>query len=57
MIYDSKVIGNFVLSDRLYRLSLLSVCSYNVENTIGKRYFTKERSSLLWHQRLGHISK
>ena len=53
MIYDSKVIGNCVLSDRLYRLSLLSTCSYNV----AKRSLTKERSSLLWHKRLGHISK
>ena len=47
MIYDSKVIGYCVLSDGLYRLSLLSACSYNVENTIAKRYLTKERSSLL----------
>ncbi|KAL6335669.1 hypothetical protein AAG906_032854 [Vitis piasezkii] len=45
VIYDSKVIGNCVLSDRLYRLLLLSTCSYN------------ERSSLLWHKHLGHISK
>ena len=57
MIYDSKVIGNCVLSDGLYRLSLLSACSYNVENIVTKRSLTKERSSLLWHKRLGHISK
>ena len=57
MICDSKVIGNCVLSNRLYRLSLLSACSYNVENTVAKIYFTKERSSLLWHMHLGHISK
>ena len=57
MIYDSKVIGNCVLSDGLYRLSLLSTCSYNVENTVAKRSLTKERSSLLWHKRLEHISK
>ena len=57
MIYDSKVIDNCVLFDGLYRLLLLSVCSYNVENTIVKRSLTKERSSLLWHKRLGHISK
>ena len=57
MIYDSKVIGNCVLSNGLYRLSLLSACSYNVENTVAKIYFTKERSSLLWHMHLGHISK
>ena len=30
VIYDSKVIGNCVLSDGLYRLLLLSTCSYNV---------------------------
>ena len=57
VIYDSKVIGNCVLSYGLYRLSLLSACSYNVENTVTKRSLTKERSSLLWHKRLGHISK
>ena len=57
MIYDSKVIGNCVLFDGLYRLSLLSACSYNVENTVSKISLTKERSSLLWHKRLGHISK
>ncbi|RVW21621.1 Retrovirus-related Pol polyprotein from transposon TNT 1-94 [Vitis vinifera] len=57
VIYDSKVIGNCVLSDGLYRLSLLSTCSYNVENNVAKRPLTKERSSLLWHKRLGHISK
>ena len=57
MIYDSKVISKCVLSDRLNRLSLLSACSYNVENTIAKRLLTKERSSLLWHKHLGHIPK
>ena len=57
MIYDFKVIGNCVLSDGLYRLSLLSACSYNVENIVTKLSLTKERSSLLWHKRLGHISK
>ena len=57
VIYDSKVIGNCVLSNGLYRLSLLSACSYNVENTVAKRSLTKERSSLLWHKRLWHISK
>ena len=57
MIYDSKVIGNCVLSDGLYRLSLLSTCSYNVENSVAKRPLTNERSSLLWYKRLGHISK
>ncbi|KAL6313621.1 hypothetical protein AAG906_006990 [Vitis piasezkii] len=57
VIYDSKVIGNCVLSDGLYRLSLLSTCSYNIENNVAKRPLTKERSSLLWHKHLGHISK
>ena len=57
MIYDSIVIVNCVFSYEIYRLSLLSACSYNVENTIAKRSLTKEKSSLLWHKRLGHISK
>ena len=38
-------------------MSLLSTCSYNVENSVAKRPLTKERFSLLWHKRLGHISK
>ena len=57
MIYDSKLVGKCVFSDGLYRLLLLSACSYNVENTIAKRPLIKERSSLLWHKCLGHISK
>ena len=47
VIYDSKVIGNCVLSDEIYKLSLLSTCSYNVENSVAKRPLTKERFSLL----------
>ncbi|KAL6323342.1 hypothetical protein AAG906_029349 [Vitis piasezkii] len=57
VIYDSKVIGNCVLSYGLYRLSFLSTCSYNVENNVAKKPLTKERFSLLWHKHLGHISK
>ena len=38
-------------------MSLLSACSYNVENNVAKRPLTKERSSLLCHKCLGHISK
>ena len=47
MIYDSKMIDNCVLSDGPYRLSLLSTCSYNVENTVAKKSLTKKKSSLL----------
>ena len=47
VIYDSKVIGNCVLSYGLYRLSFLSNCSYNVENNVAKRPLNKEKSSLL----------
>ena len=36
VIYDSKVIRNCVLSNGLYRLSLLSACSYNVETLLLK---------------------
>ena len=42
VVYESKVIGNCVLFDRLYRLSLLFACSYNVENTVAKISLTKE---------------
>ena len=47
VIYESKVICNCVLSNGLYRLLLLSACSYNVENSVAKRPLTKERFSLL----------
>ena len=47
VIYDFKVFGNCVLSDGLYRLSLLSTSSYNVENSVAKRPLNKEKSSLL----------
>ena len=51
MIYDSKVISDCVLSDGIYRLSLLSACTHNVENIVAKISLTKDGSSLLWHKR------
>ena len=49
----------FVLDENLYRLCLTPNNEYscmNVENPVSKRSLTKDRSSLLWHKRLGHIS-
>ena len=60
LIYDSRIVRNCVLTNGLYRLSLSShepYYSFNVESSVAKRSFIKERSSLLWHKRLRHISK
>ena len=60
LIYNSKLVDKCVLTDGLYRLSLSShepYYSFNVESSVAKRSFIKERSSLLWHKRLRHISK
>ena len=61
VLYDNKIIGNCILSYGLYKLCLSSneICStsYNIEHKIAKRPLTKEKSSMLWHKRLGHISR
>ena len=61
VLYDNKIIGNCILSYGLYKLCLSSneVCStsYNIEHKIAKRPLTKEKSSMLCHKRLGHISR
>ena len=60
LFYDSKIIGNCILFDGLYRLSLSPdrpYSSFNVENNVAKRSLIKKKSFLLWHKRLGHISK
>ena len=59
LFYDSIVIGNLSRSDGLYKLNLDSkqFDSHHVMNVGVKRPLSKENSFLLWHKRLGHISK
>ncbi|KAI4380252.1 hypothetical protein MLD38_006465 [Melastoma candidum] len=57
---NSKVVGSATLSNGLYRLDL--VPSYGVESLCAessapKRVLSNEKSSMLWHKRLGHIYK
>ena len=58
--FNSNKVGHCVLSYGLYSLCLASSevysNSYNVEQ-IAKRPLIKEKSSMLWHKRLGHISR
>ncbi|KAK9074591.1 hypothetical protein SSX86_007189 [Deinandra increscens subsp. villosa] len=59
---NSRVLGNGYLDGNLYKLNLddqfsKSLLSYNVNENIKKRKREMETSSMLWHQRLGHISR
>ena len=59
LFLNSKILGEFKLVDSLYSSCLAPNNEYNcmnIENTMSKRSFIKEKSSLLWHKRLGHIS-
>ncbi|KAL1214071.1 Retrovirus-related Pol polyprotein from transposon TNT 1-94 [Cardamine amara subsp. amara] len=52
--------GNGTLYDSLYRFNLdecFAESLFNVENYGIKRSASNESSALLWHKRLGHISK
>ncbi|KAK1411311.1 hypothetical protein QVD17_37858 [Tagetes erecta] len=62
--FNSQVFGYGFLDDGLYRLELddnfsKSLLSYNISENItkNKRKRDLETSSMLWHQRLGHISR
>ncbi|KAF5813845.1 putative RNA-directed DNA polymerase [Helianthus annuus] len=62
--YDSVLYGTGVLDGGLYRLELddgfsKSLLSYNINESLTKMEEKRdlETSSMLWHQRLGHISK
>ena len=54
----SKVIGYGTLSDGVFHIQLQNDFTYNsMHVTAGlKRCVMNEESSMLWHQRLGHIS-
>ena len=59
LFLNSKIVGEFKLVDSLYSLCLAPNNEYscmNVENTVSKRTFIKEKSSLLWYKTLDHIS-
>lgn len=58
--FNSNVIGHCTLSRGLYRVCLTSTniyACYNVTNVASKRFLPKEYSFMLWHKRLGHISR
>ena len=60
LFHNSKIIGHGFLSDGLYRLKLElnnEYASFHVENSVSKRPRIKDQSYMLWHKRLGHISK
>ncbi|KAI3816586.1 hypothetical protein L1987_16288 [Smallanthus sonchifolius] len=59
---NSQVIGSGHLDGNLYKLELddqfsESLLSYNINDNIRKRKRDLDTSSMLWHQRLGHISR
>ena len=58
LFYKSNHIGTCILAYGLYRISLLNeATNYSLHVHIGtKRCNINEDSSVLWHQRLGHIS-
>ena len=60
--YDSNVIGTGTMVNNLYQLDLNASHVYNVHSLHGNKLGTKRRmdcenSSMLWHRRLGHISR
>ncbi|RWR73399.1 Gag-protease-integrase-RT-RNaseH polyprotein [Cinnamomum micranthum f. kanehirae] len=65
VIRNNKVVGNGYLCDGLYKLKLnpmyeqsLHTQHFNCGMNMGvKRMTINENSSMLWHKRLGHISK
>ena len=58
LFYDSRLVGNSLLCDGLYRMTLASFGEVScVTNVVKKRSLIRESSSMLWHKRLGHISK
>ena len=56
---NSTNIGYGVLIDGLYKLSLVMNGEYilHTDKATSKRSQIQERSSMLWHKRLGHISR
>ena len=60
LFQNSKVIGTGSLIDKLYKLNMQSPNTNLIMNAtiIGsKRKLNNKKSSMLWHKRMGHISK
>ena len=61
IFYDSIKVGSGILCDGLYRINLdleFAKTLMTLQSNVGlKCSFDNEISSILWHRRLGHISK
>jgi len=59
LLKDNVIVGNGILDDGLFRLYLNPSLYYSLMTMHGnvgiKRSVINERSSILWHMRLGHI--
>ncbi|KAA8532494.1 hypothetical protein F0562_032527 [Nyssa sinensis] len=58
LIYESEIVGVDTMCDGLFCINLQNDATYNAMHvhTGIKRCVVNEDSSILWHQRLGHIS-
>ena len=58
LFYRFDLVGNGTLSDDLFRINLQNNACYNAMHVHAgtKRCVMNEDSSVLWHQRLGHVS-
>ena len=60
LFQNSKVIGTGSLIDKLYKLNMQSPNTNLIMNAtiiVSKRKLNNEKSSMLWHKGMGHISK
>ena len=62
LFYNSCLVGSSTLRGNLYSLNLdykysKSLLSYHVHESSRKQNRVNENSSILWHKRLGHISR
>ena len=61
LMFNSIMVGSGILCDGLYKIALnheFEQSLVTLHSNIGlKRGLIKENSSILWHRRLGHISK
>jgi len=59
LLFKSTIIGNSVLNDGLFKINLSNIIPYNLmatQENFGIKHIMNEKSSKLWHRRLGHIS-
>ena len=58
---NSVIVGSGILCDGLYKISLnheFAQALITLHSNVGsKRGLINENSSILWHRRLGHISR